>query len=56
MEDAIGGLSISNNIFLALGEIEKKSMTMKEKEWEALDRKELGTIRLCLETSMAFDI
>ena len=29
---------------------------MKDEEWEALDRKALGTIRLCLASSMAFNI
>ena len=29
---------------------------MKDKEWEVLDRKELGTIRLCLASSVAFNI
>jgi hypothetical protein len=37
------------DIFLPLGGIEKKSTTMKDEEWEVLDRKALGTIRLCLE-------
>ena len=29
---------------------------MKDEEWEVLDRKELGTIRLCLDLSMSFNI
>ena len=29
---------------------------MKNAEWEILDRKALGTIRLCLATSVAFNI
>jgi hypothetical protein len=29
---------------------------MKDEEWEVLDKKELGTIRLSLSTSMAFNI
>ena len=29
---------------------------MKDEEWEVIDRKELGTIRLCLASSMAFNI
>jgi hypothetical protein len=33
------------DLFLPLGRIAKKSMTMKDKEWEVLDRKALGTIR-----------
>ena len=31
-------------------------MTMKDEEWEVLDRKALGTIRLCLASSMDFNI
>jgi hypothetical protein len=44
------------DLFLPLGGIEKKSMTMKDEEWEVLDRKALGTIWLSLATSMAFNI
>jgi hypothetical protein len=44
------------DLFLPLGGIEKKSMTMKDEEWEVLDRKALGTIRLCLAASMDFNI
>jgi hypothetical protein len=44
------------DLFLPLGGIEKKPMTMKDKEWEVLDRKALGTIRLSLAVSMAFNI
>ena len=29
---------------------------MKDEEWEVLDRKALGTIRLCLDSSVAFNI
>ena len=29
---------------------------MKDEEWEVLDRKTLGTIRLCLASSVAFNI
>jgi hypothetical protein len=36
------------DLFLPLGGIEKKSMAMKDEEWEVLDRKALGTIRLSL--------
>ena len=31
-------------------------MGMEDEEWEVLDRKELGTIRLCLALSVAFNI
>jgi hypothetical protein len=44
------------DIFLPLGGITKKSMTMKDEEREVLDKKALGTIRLSLEASMAFNI
>jgi hypothetical protein len=43
------------DLFLPLGGIEKKLMTMKDEEWEVLDRKALGTIRLSLERR-AFNI
>jgi hypothetical protein len=42
--------------FLPLGGITKKSMAMKDEEWEVLDRKELGTIWLILAASVAFNI
>jgi hypothetical protein len=44
------------DLFLPLGGITKKSAAMKDEEWEILDRKALGTIRLSLETSVAFNI
>jgi hypothetical protein len=44
------------DIFLPLGGIAKKWTTIKNKEWEVLDRKALGMIRLSLATSMAFNI
>jgi hypothetical protein len=44
------------DLFLPLGGIEKKLMTMKDEEWEVLDRKALGTIRLSLAASVAFNI
>ena len=44
------------HLFLPLGGIEKKSIAMKDEEWEVLDRKELGMIRLILTSSMAFNI
>jgi hypothetical protein len=44
------------DLFLPLGGIAKKPMTMKDEEWEVLDRKALGTIRLSLEASMDFNI
>jgi hypothetical protein len=44
------------DLFLPLGGIEKKLMTMKDEEWEVLDRKALGMIRLFLAVSVAFNI
>ena len=44
------------DLYLPLGGKEKKSTTMKGEEWEVLDRKELGTIWLCLASSVAFNI
>jgi hypothetical protein len=44
------------DLFLPLGGITKKSMATKDEEWEILDRKALGTIRLTLRTSVAFNI
>jgi hypothetical protein len=39
-----------------LGEVSKKSIAMKEEEWDILDRKALGMIRLSLAASVAFNI
>jgi hypothetical protein len=44
------------DLFLPLGRIAKKSMAMKDKEWEILDRKALGTIWIILAASVAFNI
>jgi hypothetical protein len=44
------------DLFLPLGGIEKKPTTMKDEEWEVIDIKTLGTIRLSLEASVAFNI
>jgi hypothetical protein len=44
------------DLILPLGGIEKKSMAMKDEEWEVLDIKALRTIRLSLEESVAFNI
>ena len=43
-------------LYLLLGGKTKQSMTMKDEEWEVLGRKELGTIRLCLVSLVAFNI
>jgi hypothetical protein len=44
------------DLFLPLGGVAKKSMTMKDKHWEILDKKALGMIRLSLAWSVAFNI
>ena len=44
------------DLFLPLGGVEKNPMTMKDDEWEILDRKALGMIRLSLEASVSFNI
>jgi hypothetical protein len=44
------------DLFLPLGGVAKKSMTMKDEEWDILDIKALGTIWLSLAASVAFNI
>ena len=44
------------DLYLPLGEKAKYLAAMKDEEWEALDRKALGTICLCLTSSVAFNI
>jgi hypothetical protein len=44
------------DLFLPLGGVAKKPTAMKDEEWEILDRKALGTIRLSLAASVAFNI
>jgi hypothetical protein len=44
------------DLFLSLGGIAKKLMTMKDEEWELLDKKVVGMIRLRLTMSVAFNI
>ena len=44
------------DLYLPLGGKTKHLTTMKDEEWEVLDRKELGTIRLCVAASVAFNI
>ena len=44
------------DLYLLLGGKEKQSTTMKDEEWEVLDRKALRTIRLCLASLVAFNI
>ena len=56
MEDVNGGLFYQKYLYLPLSKKAKKLISIMNKEWEILDRKALGTIRLCLEASMAFNI
>jgi len=44
------------DLYLPLGGKTKMPTGMKDKEWNLLDRKALGTIRLCLAVSVAFNI
>ena len=44
------------DVYLSLGKKEKKPTTMKDEEWEVLDKNELGTIWLFLDLSVAFNI
>jgi hypothetical protein len=44
------------DLFLPLGGIAKKTTAMKDEEWEILDRKALGMIRLRLAAWVAFNI
>jgi hypothetical protein len=44
------------DLFLPLSGVAKKPVAMKDEEWEILDRKALGTIRLSLTVSVAFNI
>ena len=52
MEDCL----YQKDLFLPLGRVAKKLTAMKDKEWEILDRKALGTIRLSLAASVDFNI
>jgi hypothetical protein len=44
------------DLFLPLGRVSKKSTAMKDEEWEILDRKALGKIRMSLAVLVAFNI
>ena len=44
------------DLYLPLGGKANKPTSMTNEEWEILDRKELGTIQLCLAVSIAFNI
>ena len=55
MEYANGGLSVPEGSIPTVGR-KKLLTTMKDEEWEVLDRKALGTIWLCLASSGDFNI
>jgi hypothetical protein len=44
------------DLFLPLSRVAKKLVAMKDEKWEILYRKALGTIRLSLAASVAFNI
>ena len=44
------------DLYLPLGGKSRMSMGMTDEEWNLLDRKALGTIRLCLAASVVFKI
>ena len=44
------------DLYLPLGGKTKQSATMNDEEWEVLNRKALETIRLCLDSSVDFNI
>jgi len=44
------------DLFLPLEGVEKKPETMSKEDWKVLDRKALGTIRLSLASSVAFNV
>ena len=44
------------DLYLPLGGKTKKLTSMTDTEWDILDRKALGTIQLCLVTSVVFNI
>ena len=49
-------MQMEDYLYLLLGRKAKQLVAMKDEEWEVLDRKALGTIRLCLEMLVAFNI
>ena len=44
------------DLYLPLAGKDTNPVAMKDEEWNLLDRKSLGTIRLCLAASVAFNI
>ena len=45
-------MQMEEYLYLPLGGKAKQPVAMKDEEWEVLDRKALGTIRLCLASSV----
>ena len=56
MEDANGGLSVPERSVLVVGRKSKTAGGYEDEEWEVFDKKALGTIWLCLASSVAFNI
>ena len=54
--EMIEDLLYQKKLYLPLGGIKNKPEEMKDEEWEVLDRTTLGTIRLTLASSVAFNI
>eukprot|EP00253_Pinus_taeda_P009738 PITA_09738 len=48
--------SYQKDLYLPLGRKTKMLTGMTDEEWNLLDRKALGIVRLCLEASVAFNI
>ena len=49
-------MQMEHYLYLLLGGKAKQSAAMKDEEWEVLDIKALGTIRMFLDFSVAFNI
>ena len=56
MEGENGGIIVPEGSIPTIGKKKKQPTTMNDKEWEVLDRKALGTIRLFLDLLVAFNI
>ena len=49
-------MQMEDYLYLLLGGKAKQLAAMKDEEWEVLDRKALGTIWICLASSVVFNI
>jgi hypothetical protein len=56
MEDTYGIVFISEGSIRTIGKIPNNPTSMKDEEWEVLDRKALGMVRLSLTTPVDFNI